>query len=242
MTAFREAPEEIGFTTTSVFEYWVSFWPVAPYFGVAWRFAPMFAPFTPIAEMYERSVDRMLSAAGDQLDKSMQQSRDTALATVETVTETVTETTVHALEEAAEVMQAPRAATEAFRGAEISEVLAPPAPVDEAVLKPVPAPVAEALDEVADAAPAPLESDMSPAPMRPANLLDAAPDDADNLKEIKGIGPKLEEQLNGLGVYKLSQIAGFSEEDLRWIDENLTAFKGRCFRDDWVARAKDLMA
>lgn len=78
-------------------------------------------------------------------------------------------------------------------------------------------------------------------PSVPESLMVEAPADADDLTRIKGVGPALATQLNGLGVYKLSQLAGFSTEDLRWIDANLSSFRGRCFRDDWIGQAKALL-
>ena len=77
--------------------------------------------------------------------------------------------------------------------------------------------------------------------MRPATLMDRAPDAPSDLKLIKGIGPGLEKQLNGLGVYTFEQIAAFSSPDLEWVNENLTSFKGRCFRDDWIGQARALV-
>ncbi|MEM8497866.1 MAG: hypothetical protein AAF542_07570 [Pseudomonadota bacterium] len=62
----------------------------------------------------------------------------------------------------------------------------------------------------------------------------------DNLKRIKGIGPKLETMLNDLGIYQFEQIAMFTLKDLDWIDDNLSAFKGRAKRDNWVAQAAGL--
>ncbi|MGR3570945.1 NADH-quinone oxidoreductase subunit E [Brevirhabdus sp.] len=60
---------------------------------------------------------------------------------------------------------------------------------------------------------------------------------ADDLKQIRGIGPKLERQLNALGFYHLDQIAALSEEELIWLDDNLEGFRGRAGRDDWVGQA-----
>ena len=65
---------------------------------------------------------------------------------------------------------------------------------------------------------------------------------ADNLKKIKGIGPKLEQLLNSMGFYHFDQIAGWSTAEIAWVDENLEGFKGRVTRDDWVAQAKTLAA
>lgn len=62
----------------------------------------------------------------------------------------------------------------------------------------------------------------------------------DNLKEIKGIGPKLEETCHSLGVYHFDQIAAWSDQEVAWVDANLQGFKGRVSRDEWRAQAKIL--
>ncbi|MGI9401421.1 MAG: ATP-binding cassette domain-containing protein [Rhizobiaceae bacterium] len=62
----------------------------------------------------------------------------------------------------------------------------------------------------------------------------AAPDD---LKRISGVGPKLEQTLNGLGIYKYEQIAKWKKAERDWVDGYLK-FKGRIERDNWVAQAK----
>jgi len=64
-------------------------------------------------------------------------------------------------------------------------------------------------------------------------------DGADNLKEISGVGPKLEKLLNSLGIYKYDQVAAWSAGDIAWVDARLT-FKGRIARDDWMSQAKTL--
>ncbi len=77
---------------------------------------------------------------------------------------------------------------------------------------------------------------------RPA-ALDAARDGkADDLKRIKGVGPKLELLLNSLGFYHFDQIAGWSTAEIAWVDDNLEGFKGRVTRDEWVDQAKTLAA
>ncbi|MBV0911432.1 NADH-quinone oxidoreductase subunit E [Anianabacter salinae] len=63
---------------------------------------------------------------------------------------------------------------------------------------------------------------------------------ADDLKKIKGVGPKLEQLLQSLGFYHFDQIAGWTEEEVAWVDENLEGFRGRVTRDDWQAQAKVL--
>jgi NADH-quinone oxidoreductase subunit E len=73
---------------------------------------------------------------------------------------------------------------------------------------------------------------------RPA-LYTTAPRDADDLKLIKGVGPKLEATLNDLGIYRFEQITTWGAAEIDWVDARLT-FKGRILRDDWVAQAKTL--
>ena len=63
----------------------------------------------------------------------------------------------------------------------------------------------------------------------------------DDLKKISGVGPKLEEKLNGLGIYYYSQIAAFTPENVAYVDDTLS-FHGRIDRDDWISQAKALAA
>ena len=65
---------------------------------------------------------------------------------------------------------------------------------------------------------------------------------ADDLKRIKGIGPRLEQMCNMLGFWHYDQIANWSDAEIAWVDENLQGFQGRVTRDDWVAQAKILAA
>jgi NADH-quinone oxidoreductase subunit E len=74
---------------------------------------------------------------------------------------------------------------------------------------------------------------------RPALLTDAPSGAADDLKKISGVGPKLEQTLNELGVWKYEQVAQFTAKEIAWVDERLR-FKGRIERDDWVGQAKTL--
>ncbi len=75
---------------------------------------------------------------------------------------------------------------------------------------------------------------------RPAGLDAPGEQGADDLKRIRGVGPKLERLLNSLGIFHFDQIAGWSESELAWIDDNLEGFRGRASRDEWVAQAKTL--
>ncbi|WP_298491926.1 NADH-quinone oxidoreductase subunit E [uncultured Maritimibacter sp.] len=75
---------------------------------------------------------------------------------------------------------------------------------------------------------------------KPATLTAPRENGADNLKAIKGVGPKLEAMLNGMGFYHFDQIANWTQDELAWVDENLEGFKGRATRDGWVEQAKTL--
>ncbi|WP_371223557.1 NADH-quinone oxidoreductase subunit E [Roseovarius sp. 2305UL8-3] len=75
---------------------------------------------------------------------------------------------------------------------------------------------------------------------KPELLSAARAEGADDLKLIKGVGAKLETELNEKGVYHYDQIAGWSEAEVAWADQHLVKFKGRVSRDDWVAQAKIL--
>ncbi|MBO9123556.1 MULTISPECIES: helix-hairpin-helix domain-containing protein [unclassified Rhizobium] len=64
---------------------------------------------------------------------------------------------------------------------------------------------------------------------------------ADDLKQISGVGPKLEQVLNARGIRTLSEIAAWSDADVARLDAEL-GFDGRIARDGWVAQAKALTA
>lgn len=81
-----------------------------------------------------------------------------------------------------------------------------------------------------------------PSPTKPALLAAPRGGASDDLKRIKGIGVKLEAMLHGMGVHHFDQIAGWTAEEIAWVDENLEGFKGRVTRDGWVAQAKILAA
>lgn len=70
-----------------------------------------------------------------------------------------------------------------------------------------------------------------------------APDgEADDLRRIKGIGPKLVTLLATLGVTRFDQIAAWTDADIDGIDAQLGTFAGRIRRDNWVEQAKYLAA
>ncbi len=94
----------------------------------------------------------------------------------------------------------------------------------------------EAAKPVAKAAP--LETGAALSEPRQPKALErpAMPDD---LKQISGIGPKLEQVLNGLGIWTYGQIAKLEAEEIGWVEDYLS-FKGRIGRDDWIGQAEKL--
>jgi len=62
---------------------------------------------------------------------------------------------------------------------------------------------------------------------------------ADDLKWISGVGPKLEDTLNGLGIYHFEQIEAWTQSEIDWVDDYLK-FSGRIERDNWIEQAKTL--
>jgi predicted flap endonuclease-1-like 5' DNA nuclease len=80
------------------------------------------------------------------------------------------------------------------------------------------------------------------AAVRPVALDGPRGGKADDLKLIKGVGPKLEALCNKLGFWHFDQIANWTPAEVAWVDENLEGFKGRVSREDWIAQARDLAA
>ena len=73
----------------------------------------------------------------------------------------------------------------------------------------------------------------------PEVLSQARDGGADDLKLLKGVGPKLEQTLNELGFYHFDQIASWTEAHVAWVDSRLK-FKGRIERDGWIEQARAL--
>lgn len=63
---------------------------------------------------------------------------------------------------------------------------------------------------------------------------------SDDLKRISGVGPKLEQVLNGMGIGTYAQIAAWTPADIARVDDHLK-LGGRILRDDWVGRASALV-
>jgi predicted flap endonuclease-1-like 5' DNA nuclease len=126
---------------------------------------------------------------------------------------------------------APAARNQALIDAEPSAVQDTGTPLESAAPEeePTPAP---------DPSPAP-----APAPSSaPAPTPVATPIGSDDLKRIKGLGPKLVTILAEQGITSFEQIAAWTEADIERIDATLGRFSGRITRDQWVEQAKLLSA
>lgn len=115
-----------------------------------------------------------------------------------------------------------------------------PASEAEAAVEPTPSapvPAAAARAEVT----APSLAD-APAPdMTAPEALDGPRDgQADDLTAIDGVGPRLAEKLNEHGIYHYDQIAGWSEANVAWVDDEIPGVRGRASRNGWVAQAAAL--
>ena len=108
--------------------------------------------------------------------------------------------------------------------------------------EPVPVPVAPA-DVAKEEIATPAVGEVAPAPQeaaKPQGLTEARGGTPDDLKKIKGVGPKLEKLLHSMGFFHFDQVANWSEAEISWVDDNLEGFKGRVTRDNWVDQAKTL--
>jgi len=70
-------------------------------------------------------------------------------------------------------------------------------------------------------------------------VVEVAEGEADDLKRIKGVGPKNEEALNALGIYTFAQIAAWTPSNIEWVESSLS-FPGRVERENWIAQAIEL--
>lgn len=102
---------------------------------------------------------------------------------------------------------------------------------------PAPKPAAKPADRPAKAKP---KATTEVAGTQPKTLEEARDGKPDDLKQIKGVGPKLEKLLHSMGFFHFDQIAAWTEAEVAWADQNLVGFKGRVSRDEWVKQARTL--
>ena len=86
-------------------------------------------------------------------------------------------------------------------------------------------------------APKPTKAQAKPKVLYTDGPTDGAPDD---LKQIKGIGPKFEGDLNSKGIYYFKQIGAWKAADVKMVESVIESIPGRIKRDEWVKQAKVL--
>jgi predicted flap endonuclease-1-like 5' DNA nuclease len=64
----------------------------------------------------------------------------------------------------------------------------------------------------------------------------------DDLTRLKGVGPKLADQLRAMGVTSFAQVAAWDDTEIDRVDAALGRFQGRIRRDDWPGQARLLAA
>lgn len=123
----------------------------------------------------------------------------------------------------------PKKAKPAAKPAPKAKAKAEPKPKAKPKPKPAPKPKPEA------------KADDKPAPkvLYTDGATDGEPDD---LKKIKGIGPKFEGDLNSKGIYYWRQIAAWKPEDVEMVEGIINSFPGRIERDEWIKQAGELAA
>jgi len=64
---------------------------------------------------------------------------------------------------------------------------------------------------------------------------------ADDLRKLKGVGPKFVARLNELGITRFDQLAGLNANEVAHLDERMGPFQGRLAKDRVIEQA-DLLA
>ena len=108
----------------------------------------------------------------------------------------------------------------------------PAEPARFVVSEPMPEPVPEPVS-----VPAPVAAAAPVTPPAAGPRIAAAVGAPDNLMLLKGVGPKLNQLLAGIGVLRFDQIAAWTAADIVEVDGHLGTFKGRITRDNWVDQA-----
>jgi predicted flap endonuclease-1-like 5' DNA nuclease len=95
----------------------------------------------------------------------------------------------------------------------------------------------EAADERAEAEAAAAQQVEKVRPLALDKPVEGQPDD---LTLIGGIGPKIQDVLNSLGIFHFDQIADWNAGNVAWVDDYLS-FTGRITREGWVEQAAVLV-
>ena len=193
-------------------EYWTSLSPMAPFFGVQWRFAEQDSgrPAPRRAAAPKRSLIRK-----DAVDAEVVAPKAAAKPAAKA---------------------APKAEAAKPEPVKAATVKATPAPAKPEPVKPV----AVKPEPVKAEAPKAEAPKAAPKVAAPAAAPKAAQKAADDLTLLKGVGPKMAANLKDQGVTSFADIAGWDDAKIDQMDEALGGLPGRIRRDDWVGQAKTL--
>jgi predicted flap endonuclease-1-like 5' DNA nuclease len=117
--------------------------------------------------------------------------------------------------------------------AEPARFTPPPVAPEPVVTPPAAEPVKFTAPPVAPVAAAPVAAAIA----MTAIGIPAAVGSPDDLLQIKGVGPKLNDLLISLGIRRFDQISKWTSSDVAKVDDHLGAFKGRIDRDLWIEQA-----
>ena len=81
----------------------------------------------------------------------------------------------------------------------------------------------------------------SPAKCSASTSIAAPAGPAEDLRQLKGVGPKFVARLNELGITRFDQLAGLNANEVAHLDERMGPFQGRLAKDRVIEQA-DLLA
>ena len=85
--------------------------------------------------------------------------------------------------------------------------------------------------------PEPVRLEVTEVPLAPAIAVPVPTGAPDDLRRIKGLGPKVAAQLGDLGIVRFDQLAALDADAQASLDAQLGAFAGRMARDRWIEQA-----
>ncbi len=85
------------------------------------------------------------------------------------------------------------------------------------------------------------KSDLKNSLLGSIGTFDSSTQTPDDLKKIKGVGPKMEEVLNSIGIFSFLQVSKMTKKEYDLLDSITGSFPGRAERDDWSGQAKKLI-
>lgn len=101
-----------------------------------------------------------------------------------------------------------------------------------------PAHVLPASDELT---PAPIDASVADDTSAIETAVESNASEEDDLKDISGIGPVFEKELNDRGVHTFQQLIDLTSEEIEKLDVEIDGVTREMIADDWIPQAKELM-